>query len=173
MPLLAGGAPGYLDGPAAQSLFRTPVEVVVDNDGNLFVGDAGNMCIRKISPEGQVTTYAGSGQSGWKDGPARAAQFKFPSGVSLDPRQPGALLVADHFNHCIRAIDPAGMVTTVAGVPGEEGYRDGPARQALFHNPTSAQVGPTGDVFVMEWGNHCIRRIDREGQTVSTLAGSG
>eukprot|EP00667_Euglena_gracilis_P013144 EG_transcript_13525 len=173
MPMLTGGSAGYVDGPVAQARFRSPVEVAADDDGNLFVGDADNLRVRKISPAGQVSTYAGCGESGWRDGPALEAKFKLPVGVSLDPCQPGALLIVDHLGHCIRAIDPSGKVTTLAGVPGEEGYRDGPALQALFRNPTSAQVGPTGDVFVMEWGNHCIRRIDREGQTVSTLAGSG
>eukprot|EP00667_Euglena_gracilis_P005628 EG_transcript_5668 len=173
MPLLAGGAAGYVDGPVAQARFRSPVELAVDDDGNLFVGDAGNLRVRKISPAGQVSTYAGCGESGWQDGLALEAKFKFPSGVSLDPRQPGALLIVDLLDHCIRAIDPSGRVTTLAGVPGEPGYRDGPARQALFLRPTSVHVGPAGDVFVVEWGNHCVRRIDPEGQTVTTLAGSG
>eukprot|EP00667_Euglena_gracilis_P005404 EG_transcript_5448 len=166
-----GGEAGFADGPATQARFRFPAGMVADADGNVFIGDFGNVRVRKLGPA-SVTTVAGCGQAGWRDGPGLQAQFQFPGGVSLDPRcaDGTALLISDYLGHCIRAIDPSGVVTTVAGVPGQSGHSDGPALQALFTNPTAVQVAPTGDLFVVERGNHCIRRIDQQG-TVSTFCG--
>eukprot|EP00667_Euglena_gracilis_P005268 EG_transcript_5302 len=161
-----------MDGPAASARFRHPAGLVTDTEGNVFVGDAGNMRVRWLSPAGEVGTVAGCGQAGWRDGPAPEAQFQFPAGIGMDYRRGGpALLVADYMGHTIRSIDASGMVTTVAGVPGESGQCDGPAQQARFTNPSCVQVGPTGDIFVVDRGNHCIRRIDPWGLAVSTFAG--
>eukprot|EP00667_Euglena_gracilis_P010252 EG_transcript_10429 len=173
MPLLAGGASGYVDGPAEQASFRFPCFVVADEEGSLFIGDAGNARVRKLSASGTVSTVAGSGEPGWQDGPGPEAQFKFPSSVGLDPRPSGWLLVGDCIGHCIRAIDPEGVVSTIAGTPGESGYRDGPARQAQFMEPAAVHAGPSGDLFVVDRDNHCIRRIDTEARIVSTFAGTG
>eukprot|EP00667_Euglena_gracilis_P008124 EG_transcript_8217 len=147
--------------------------MAVDELGNLFFGDAGNARIRKLGLDGLVSTVAGCGMLGCLDGPASEAQFNFPVGVSLDPRCSGGLLVTDHMAHCIRAINPDGIVSTIAGVPGESGHRDGPARLALFTLPSFTEMGPSGDLFVMDRGNHCIRRIDMKTLLVSTFAGNG
>eukprot|EP00667_Euglena_gracilis_P008195 EG_transcript_8298 len=154
-------------------MFRNPMLLTTDTEGNLFIADAGNARIRKLSSDGTVSTVAGSGQMGWRDGPAAEAQFRFLSSVSVDPRPGGTLLVADHMSHCLRAMDAAGMVSTLAGVPGESGYCDGPARTARFMQLSFMQAGPKGDIFVLDRGNHCIRRIDPDALLVSTFAGNG
>eukprot|EP00667_Euglena_gracilis_P025127 EG_transcript_29299 len=169
----AAATAAFADGPAARARFRHPAGLVADAEGNLYIADAGNQRIRKLSLGGDVTTVAGCGQAGWRDSPALAAQFQFPTGLGVDHRHSGfALLVADYMGHCIRGIDAHGNVYTLAGVPGESGHCDGPADQVRFMNPSAVEVGPTGDVFVVDRGNHCVRRIDRDGRTVTTFAGS-
>eukprot|EP00667_Euglena_gracilis_P008451 EG_transcript_8565 len=173
MPRLMGGAAGFVDGPAEQARVRFPALMAVDDGGNLFLADTGNGRIRKLGLDGLVSTVAGSGLPGWLDGPASEARFSFPAGISLDPRCSGGLLVTDYMAHCIRVINPDGIVFTIAGVPGESGHRDGPAQRALFTHPTFVEMGPSGDLFVMDRGNHCIRRIDMKTLLVSTFAGNG
>eukprot|EP00667_Euglena_gracilis_P007865 EG_transcript_7951 len=129
------------------------------------------MRIRKLTPDGKISTIAGCGKPGTLDGPPSESEFKFVAGICVNNWKPDALLVADYVGNCIRAIDSS-VVTTVAGVPGEGGHLDGPAKQALFMNPACVQVGPTGDIFVVDRGNHCIRRIDKEGLVVTTFAGA-
>eukprot|EP00667_Euglena_gracilis_P013765 EG_transcript_14230 len=172
MPVFSGGAPGFADGPAAQARFRYPIGGVLDSEGNLFVADTGNFRIRKLSPDGDVTTIAGSGLVGCADGPALEAQFRFPSCLCVDWQQPGALIITDYMSHCLRLLSPSGTISTLAGGPGEGGYCDGLVLKARFMNPACPQLGPAGDLFVVDRGNHCIRRIDRDRTTVTTFAGS-
>lgn len=96
------GAFGDTDGPALESRFDGPTGIAVDSDGTLYVADTNNHCIRKITPQGGVSTFAGSGYRGLADGPLTSAKFNAPSGLVLDGR--GHLLVADTFNHKIRKI---------------------------------------------------------------------
>eukprot|EP00667_Euglena_gracilis_P019619 EG_transcript_21069 len=171
MPLLAGGEAGFRDGPVAQARFRNPALLAVDSNGDLFIGDLGNNRIRKLTLADEVTTVAGSGQLGWRDGPVLEAQFRTMGSFSLDPRRPGALVAVEFLLHCILYIDLAGVVAVIAGLPGCSGHIDGPVHLARFMNPSFVHVGPAGDVFVVDRGNHCLRRIDAEGRTVTTLAG--
>lgn len=164
------GEPGYRDGPAAQAQFNVPAGLAIDTDGNLYVFDWWNFRVRMISPEGMVSTLAGSGEPGYADGPAAVAKFRGLA-VQLAIDTNGNLIVPDSGNHRIRLVTKDGWVTTLAGT-GEPGYRDGPADQAQFNNPTAVAIDTAGNIYVGDTDNNRIRVITPEGQ-VRTLAGSG
>jgi len=171
---LAGtGISGYVDGPASSAQFDNPSGIALDNTGNLFVADSFNHCIRVVRPDGTVSTLAGDGKAGYRDGPTTQAQFNLPIGVTLSPS--GVIYIADSGNNRIRAISPEGMVTTLAG-SGERGFKDGPPELAQFNAPAYLSVGPERNIYVSEScepkGNHAIRRITPEG-VVATVAGLG
>src|SRR6195952_5062405 len=105
---LAGGAEGFQDGQGAAARFDTPSGLALDATGNLYVADTGNHAIRKVTPDGVVTTLAGTGAPGWRDGPGAQAQFDGPMGVAIDAA--GRVIVADAYNDRIRAIAPDGQV---------------------------------------------------------------
>jgi sugar lactone lactonase YvrE len=156
--VLAGVASdfGFRDGSRTQSRFGFPYGIVADKSGDLYVADASNSRIRKVDSNGNVTTFAGSGKRGNKDGPALSAEFSFPSSIVIDPK--GNFYFVDLDNHQIKKIDTKGMVTTVAGV-GSQGFRDGPSEKAMFRAPTSLVIGPDGSLYVTDTGNHRIRKI--------------
>lgn len=168
MSTVAGtGTAGFADGPGAQAQFNLPVDVAVDDAGVLYVADNNNHKIRKITPDGVVSTVAG-GEAGFKDGDLATALFKNPSGVAVDAD--GNIFVADRLNHRIRKIDIAsGQVTTVAGA-GTIGSRDGLAEEAQFNNPYGIDVDEDGAIIVADLNNNKIRLI--ENGTVTTIAGS-
>ncbi|MBX0289566.1 hypothetical protein K3G63_03905 [Hymenobacter sp. HSC-4F20] len=169
--LAGNGYYGYADGAATEARFRAPSGPVIDAQGNMYVADGGNNCIRKISPAGVVSTLAGSAaaNSGFADGAGPAARFFTPTDVTIDCA--GNLLVADFLNNRIRKISPAGVVSTLAG-SGELGYADGNAAAAQFSGPAGVAADCQGNVYVADMGNHRIRRISADGQ-VSTVAGNG
>jgi sugar lactone lactonase YvrE len=163
--LAGGAAEGFKDGPGTAAAFNTPSALAIDDKGNLYVADTANNAIRKVTPEGAVTTLAGDGAAGYRDGPARSARFNAPCGVAID-RQ-GNVYVADTYNDRIRQITPNGEVKTLAG-GNAPGYRDGPATSALFDTPC-AVLATTGDeLLVADTGNNLVRRIKPDGQ-VTTL----
>jgi sugar lactone lactonase YvrE len=162
----AGGREGFADGVAANAAFNTPSALAIDHDGNLFVADTGNNAIRKISQQGMVTTLAGSGEAGYRDGKAGQAQFNGPVGVAVD--QAGNVYVADTYNDRIRKIAANGDVTTIAGGAGP-GYQDGPAASSLFDTPCALAVDAKGVIFIADTRNGAIRRLTPDGQ-VTTLA---
>lgn len=114
--VLAGGSSGYRDGPAAQAAFRFPRSVAVGADGSVFVADAGNDRIRRLLPDGQVTTVAGGPPGGQRDGRGRAAGLRWPAAVAVG--DDGWLWVADYGNSTVRSIDPAGETSSVFEIPG-------------------------------------------------------
>jgi streptogramin lyase len=162
----AGGEEGFADGQGRHARFHTPSALAIDDEGNLLVADTGNHAIRKISPDARVTTIAGTGVAGYRDGPARQAQFDAPIGVAVDAR--GQVFVADSYNDRIRRIGVDGRVVTIAGA-GTFGFADGASSAARFDTPSAVAVFPTGEVFIADTGNDAIRRIDVDG-TVSTIA---
>jgi sugar lactone lactonase YvrE len=169
---LAGTVPqrGSTNGVGDQARFSGPDGIAIDALGNAFVADRGNELIRKISPDGQVTTLAGtSGARGSSDGAGINAAFDSPSDVAVDPA--GNTYVADNDNNTIRKISPSGEVTTLAGAPGEEGSDDGAGINARFDDPEGIAVDAAGNVYVADTDNHTIRKITPAG-LVSTLAGS-
>jgi hypothetical protein len=168
--IMAGspGASGSEDGNGSAARFRSPRDVAVDGDGNLYVADAGNHTIRKVTPTGSVTTAAGSpGASGSKDGSGSAARFYYPSGIAVDAT--GDAYVADWRNCTVRKVTPAGVVTTLAGLAGAAGSDDGTAGGARFNQPRGIAVA-AGEVFVADTNNHTLRKVTVAG-VVTTLAG--
>jgi len=165
------GAPGdadWVDGPAATARFNGPNGIVVDSHGNVFVADQGNDVIRKITTDGNVSTFAGDGNFAWVDGVGGNASFGFPSGLAVDSAD--NLYIADVLNEVIRKITPAGVVTTVAGQPGVSGGKNGAVADALFNNPSAVAVDAHGNIYVSDSGNNAIRKISPIG-LVSTLVG--
>jgi sugar lactone lactonase YvrE len=163
---------GYADGTGEAAQFSTPNGVAVDGSGNVYVADSQNNVIRKITPGGVVTTYAGVAgrQGGYADGPAAAAKFNYPFGVAVDGS--GNVYVADSENGLIRKITPAGMVTTLAGkTGGDGGSADGPAATAQFGDPNGVAVDSRGNVYVADALNDVIRVVTPDGM-VTTLAGA-
>lgn len=167
--LAGSGIQGSVDGPADVASFSQPADVAVDGAGNVYVADFGNHKIRKVTPDGLVSTLAGSGSPGSIDGSGGASKFREPSGVAVDDT--GNVYVADAFNHKIRKVAPDGLVSTFAG-SGIEGSEDGIGAVASFSFPVGVAVDTYGCVFVVDGNNHKIRKITATG-AVSTLAGNG
>jgi sugar lactone lactonase YvrE len=164
---IAGGEEGFQDGQGASARFNTPSALAVDSHDNLYVADTGNNAIRKVTPDGTVTTIAGGGAAGFQDGLARDARFNAPVGVAVDAQ--GKVYVADTYNDRIRLVSTDGKVTTVAGGALSPGYLDGPALSASFDTPCGLLVAPTGDVYIADTGNNAIRKLTKDGQ-VTTFA---
>lgn len=216
---------GLVDGPLAVARFREPTGLALDAQGNLYVTDAQNCVVRRISAAGVVSTVAGSaGVSGSADGSGGAAQFSWMGGIAAEPDgtvyvterygrtvrkiSPGGevrtlagransfgsadglgaaarfgelrgvavdaarnVYVTDRGNHTLRKITPAGLVTTLAGLAGTAGYRDGAGTNARFNELGGVAVNAAGTVYVADRGNAVIRSVT-PGGLVSTLAGS-
>jgi sugar lactone lactonase YvrE len=165
------GSQGYVDGPGNSAEFQSPNGIAVDAQGNVYVSEGASdddNRIRKISPAGVVSTFAGKGKFGFADGPAAKAQFFSPAGLAFD--QEGNLYVADQYNNRIRKITPAGQVSTLAG-DGHQGAVDGAPSTAEFSVPADVSVDLQGNVYVADDYNAMIRKITGSG-VVSTLAGS-
>ncbi|MFQ5657792.1 MAG: DUF6531 domain-containing protein, partial [Candidatus Methylomirabilales bacterium] len=164
------GTAGFTDGQGTAAQFDSPGGIARDAAGNLYVADTNNHSIRKIAPDGTVTTLAGSGTPGLADGTGTTAQFDSPQGVAVDSS--GAVYVADTANHVIRQIASTGTVTTLAGT-GVAGFGDGPGSTAQFDRPRSIALRSDGILIVGDEGNSRVRLVDPVTGQVSTLAGSG
>ncbi len=165
------GANGTNDGFANTARFNLPEGMAVDGNGNVYVADQGNHAIRKISPAGEVMTFAGlGGQRGTNDGLGSEARFSQPTGVAVDSSN--YLYVADSQNQTVRKITPAGVVSTLAGKAGVGGNATGTGSAARFNRPYGLAVDAAANVYVADSNNHKIRKITPDG-VVSTWAGSG
>ncbi|SFE76482.1 NHL repeat-containing protein [Paenibacillus algorifonticola] len=177
--LAGNGEAGYSDGKQGEARFSSPTGIAVDAEGNVYVADTLNHVIRRITPEGAVSTFAGQAPSGetgdYVDGAAAQARFNEPTGLAFD--ETGRLFVADSGNHIIRVIDK-GEVTTLAGqktavdpLTGYRtgGYQNGAAADARFNRPRGLAYAD-GVLFVADSLNHRIRAVTANGRVV-TLAG--
>jgi sugar lactone lactonase YvrE len=162
----AGGREGFVDGEGSAAAFHTPSALALDRHGNLYVADTGNHAIRKITPDGKVTTLAGSGKPGFVDGNSASAQFNSPVGLAVD--NAGIVYVADTYNDRIRRVAQDGSVSTVAGT-GLPSDADGIGLAAGFDTPAAIAVAADGALYVADTGNDAIRKIGPDGQ-VSTIA---
>lgn len=161
---LAGFAEGFADGDGTAARFNTPSGLALDRAGNLYVADTGNHAIRKVTPMGMVSTLAGTGIAGFRDGAGRQAQFNGPIGVAVDAH--GNVYVADTYNDRIRRIDPQGQVSTLAGGD-RPGNLDGVGAAARFDTPTALAVDTQGIVWVADTRNNAIRRVAPDGTVVT------
>lgn len=169
---LAGsaGQAGSADGTGSAARFSYPWGLAVDASGNVYVGDSGNHTIRRVTPAGVVTTFAGTaGVAGSADGTGAAARFASPSGLTLDAA--GNLFVSDYANSTIRRITPGGVVSTFAGTAGVFGYADGVGPAARFNYPDGLVFDTAGNLFVADSNNHILRRITPGGE-VTTFTGT-
>jgi sugar lactone lactonase YvrE len=159
---------GFADGDADTAQFReetslvadtegnvymAPSGIALDKQGNLYVADAGNYRIRKITPGGQVSSFAGSGISGHEDGDAGTARFDYPMDMVIDSA--GNLYVLDISR--IRKVSPQGVVSTIAG--STDGYADGDGVTAKFHTPAGLGIDAEGNIYVADTNNNRIRKI--------------
>ena len=167
--LAGGNSSGFADGIGTLSRFTFPSGIAVDGTGNIYVGDAGNSRLRKITPAGVVTTLAGSGTFGYADGTGPAASFDAIRGISVDVS--GNLYVADANNNRIRKITQAGVVTTLAG-SGTATFADGTGSTASFDSPADIALDGNGNAYVVDHNNQRIRKIVLLSGAVTTLAGS-
>jgi sugar lactone lactonase YvrE len=170
---LAGlaGNPGANDGVGDNAQFRNPWSVAVDRAGTVYVADTSSSTIRKITPAGAVSTFAGlAGNPGSGDGPGGQARFWIPHGVAVDGA--GNLYVADTGNNTVRKITPDGMVSTLAGRAGSPGLADGPPGVSQLRHPQSLAVDNSGRLYVADTDNLAIRVLTNAG-TMTTLAVAG
>jgi sugar lactone lactonase YvrE len=166
---LAGtGSPGFHDGTGGEAKFNYPSGIVIDSTGMIYVADHSNHSIRIISPEGVVSTFAGTGTAGFANGHRSQATFNSPYGLAID--RLGNLYVGDVLNHAIRKISTDGIVTTLAG--GEKGFADRSGSVARFDHPHGIAVDAQNNVYVADAYNNRVRKITPEG-SVSTFAGNG
>ncbi len=160
-------------GAATGALLDTPTALVFDAAGNLYIADTNNHRIRKVGTDGNISTFAGSGEasSSGDGGPATSAAMNSPEGLTIDSA--GNLYVADTASHRVRKISPDGTITTVAG-NGAGGFQGdgGPATEASLYYPKGLAMDPSGNLYIADWLNSRIRVVTPDG-IISTVAGTG
>jgi sugar lactone lactonase YvrE len=171
-----GNGPGFSgDGGAARAAkLSDPTFMTVDGAGNLLFSDVGNHRVRNVAPDGTISTVAGTGTGGYKGdgGPATQARLNGPAGLAVDAE--GNRFIAELFNQRVRKIDPAGVITTVAGGGTKKaGEADGgPATEARLGRVADVAVDTAGNLYLVDYDNHQVRKVDRQGK-ISTVAGTG
>uniref|UniRef100_UPI004048D64A T9SS type A sorting domain-containing protein n=1 Tax=Flavobacterium sp. TaxID=239 RepID=UPI004048D64A len=151
----------FVNGNGANAYFNNPIDLDFDTNGNLYIADYDNQVIRKMTPNGDVSTFSGTGQSGNTDGTSSVAQFNGPNYIEVD--NSGNVFVTDRISSSIRKIDANGTVVTIAG--NGNGFQDGDGSSAQFSSPTGIAIDSNGNIFVSDWYNQKIRKI-----TTSTLS---
>jgi hypothetical protein len=172
--LAGNGTQGYSGdgGPATSAELNGPYRVTVDLAGNVYIPDSGNSRVRKVSPNGTITTFAGSGSSGYAGdgGPATSAVLNYPEAVAFDSA--GNYYIADEGANVIRKINSSGIISTAVGT-GTAAYTGdgGPATGATLNGPVGVQVDSAGNLYISDQLNNVIRKVTNG--TISTYAGTG
>jgi len=167
--LFAGtGSPGFNEGPGATAQFNELSGIAIDNSGIIYVSDAGNNRIRKILPDGTVSTLAGSGVAGFANGTGNSAMFDRPYGIAVD--QNGFIYVSDFNNARIRKITPLGTVTTIAGNGGSN-FVDGPALSVSLGGSFGLTVDAAGNIYIADINMNNIKKLSTNG-LLSVIAGT-
>ncbi len=166
--LAGSGSFSSVDGNGTSASFNQPSGIAFDTQGNLLVGDSQGQKIRKIAPDLEVSTLAGSGVQGTGDGTGTGATFSVPAGIAMDAT--GNLFVTEFGSHVIRKITPLGEVTTPFGTRSVSGSVDGMGNAATFSFPVGIAMDASGSLYVADSTTHVIRRITPDGM-VKTLAG--
>ena len=160
-------------GPATRAKLNVPSGIATDLRGNLYIADRDNHRVRMVNPAGVITTVAGTGQLwvGGDGGPATMASVGYPADVAVDAF--GNLYISQLLS-VVRKVDPAGVITTVAGRPFHVGWSGdgGPATEALLNGPVSIAVDMFGNLYFADLYNRVVRRVDPAG-TITTVAGTG
>ena len=160
---------GTNDGAGPAARFYNPTGVAVDTNGNLFVADWDNHTIRVVTPAGAVSTVAGlAGVSGTNNGTGSAARFYHPAGVAVGTNS--TVYVTDQYNHTIRKISPAGVVTNLAGLAEKAGTNNGAGSAARFNYPVGVAVETNGNLLIADYVNQTLRRVTAAG-VVTNVAG--
>ena len=152
--IAGSGEVGFSNGTGTEAQFHFPGGIAIDHQGNLFVADGGNYRIRKITPGGQVSTFAGSGIQGESDGTSAAAEFMVLSDLVIDNND--NLYAID--KNRIRKITSQGIVSTIAGDK-NSGFKDGAGAFALFSSPSGLGIDVQGNIYVADTHNNRIRKI--------------
>lgn len=156
---VGSGKAAFNDGIGLSADLSFPISITYDKLNNVFyVSDQGNSAIRKVLPDGTLTTYAGNGQIGHLDGSAQSAQFYFPKGLTTDKH--GNVYVAGRFDYTVRKIDTWGNVSTLAGIPHTSGNINGISTVAKFGKPIEVIMSLDGNLLVSDWLNRVIRKVD-------------
>jgi RHS repeat-associated protein len=166
-------------GLATNAKLKGPRGVAVGPDGSLYICDSFQYRVRRVSPEGIITTFAGNGNTGSSGdgGPATSAQLYYPAGIALGPD--GSVYISDVAAYVVRRVDPRGIITTVAG-DGQSGYQGGtyvnmgdggPATRAHV-NPITITVAADGGLYIVDGALNSIRHVGTDG-IITTVAGNG
>ena len=161
-------------GSATSAQMMAPAGLALGAGGNLYIADFFAHTVRRVNSSGTISTFAGTGVAGYSGdgGPASAAQLNMPGDLVVDAA--GNVYIADFGNHRIRRVSPGGTISVYAGT-GTAGYSgdSGPALLARLYNPAGLDIDAAGNLYVTEYGNGTVRRIDAATRVITTLAGNG
>jgi sugar lactone lactonase YvrE len=161
-------------GQAKNAKIYLPTGIKVDAGGNVIFADSGNFRIRKVNPQGIISTIAGNGVEGYSGdgGPALNASMEYPDGLAVD--HSGNIFFSDFFNGIVRRIDAAGIIHLFAGTPRQYGFSGdgGPATSALMRGVRGVVADSSGNIYLADNANNRVRKVDTRG-TITTFAGNG